>query len=380
MNTQGKIYLIQENKSLQPLSQQPYITEDELQRFLEDYHDLLAGDQIDEQKPRRWLLISREMGIPDSDTGLDRWMLDHLFLDQDGIPTLVEVKRSSDTRIRRSVVGQMLDYAANAVLYWPVERIIEQFRAKDPKTDINELVANLIGAEVANPEAINSFWERVKTNLQAGKIRLLFVADEIPPELRRIVEFLNAQMSEAEVLAVEIKQYVGGGVRTLVPRVYGQTAASDRKKIINSIEPRKWDRPSFIEELKQRFGPEVMARGEKLLTWAEGKKINRIEWGKGAQIGRFTPIFKYHNREYKPFAVYTDGSIELYFPYYGPPFDQAEQRLALLQRLNAIPNLALSEDAIEQRFSIWLSSFQTDQAVQQFLDVFDWFIQRVQQG
>ena len=28
-------------------------------------------------------------------------------------PTLVEVKRSSDTRIRREVVGQMLDYAAN---------------------------------------------------------------------------------------------------------------------------------------------------------------------------------------------------------------------------------------------------------------------------
>jgi hypothetical protein len=33
--------------------------------------------------------------------------------DQNAVPTLVEVKRSSDTRIRREVVGQMLDYAAN---------------------------------------------------------------------------------------------------------------------------------------------------------------------------------------------------------------------------------------------------------------------------
>ena len=32
------------------------------------------------------------------------------------MPTLVEVKRSSDTRIRREVVGQMLHYAANAVV------------------------------------------------------------------------------------------------------------------------------------------------------------------------------------------------------------------------------------------------------------------------
>ena len=50
--------------------------------------------------------------------GGGRWSIDHLFLEQDAIPTLVEVKRSSDTRIRREVVGQMLDYAANGVRYW----------------------------------------------------------------------------------------------------------------------------------------------------------------------------------------------------------------------------------------------------------------------
>lgn len=63
------------------------------------------------------------MGIPGEEGGGERWSVDHLFLDQDAIPTLVEVKRSSDTRIRREVVGQMLDYAANAVVYWPAESI-----------------------------------------------------------------------------------------------------------------------------------------------------------------------------------------------------------------------------------------------------------------
>ncbi|MCO6480232.1 MAG: hypothetical protein J5I94_26570 [Phaeodactylibacter sp.] len=53
--------------------------------------------------------------------------MDHLFVDQDAIPTLVEVKRSTDTRIRREVVGQILDYAANAALFWPIERLIVQF-------------------------------------------------------------------------------------------------------------------------------------------------------------------------------------------------------------------------------------------------------------
>ena len=52
------------------------------------------------------------------DGGSDRGSLDHLFLDQDAVPTLVEVKRSENTQIRREVVGQMLDYAANGVMFW----------------------------------------------------------------------------------------------------------------------------------------------------------------------------------------------------------------------------------------------------------------------
>jgi hypothetical protein len=35
-----------------------------------------------------------------------------------------------------------------------------------------------------------AFWQKAKNNLHAGKIRMLFVADEIPKKLRRIVEFL----------------------------------------------------------------------------------------------------------------------------------------------------------------------------------------------
>jgi hypothetical protein len=65
--------------------------------------------------------IDRAGGVAASGGG--RWSVDHLFLDQEAIPTLVEVKCSSDSRIRREVVGQMLDYAANAVVYWPIETV-----------------------------------------------------------------------------------------------------------------------------------------------------------------------------------------------------------------------------------------------------------------
>jgi hypothetical protein len=121
------IFLIQGEDQLMQMESQAYDSEALLQTLLATFPDLLAGGQIDSVVPRRWLLIKREMGIPAEESGADRWSVDHLFLDQDAIPTLVEVKRSSDTRIRREVIGQMLDYAANAIVYWPVDIIQADF-------------------------------------------------------------------------------------------------------------------------------------------------------------------------------------------------------------------------------------------------------------
>jgi hypothetical protein len=104
-----RIFLIPETGGLREMVEQGFDAESVLQELLSDYPDLLAGDQMNEQEPRRWLLVSREAGVPDRLDGSNRWSLDHLFLDQDGVPTLVEVKRSTDTRIRREVVAQMLD-------------------------------------------------------------------------------------------------------------------------------------------------------------------------------------------------------------------------------------------------------------------------------
>jgi len=83
-------------------------------------------------------------------------------------------------------------------------------------------------------------------------VRLVFVADAIPAELRRIVEFLNEQVDPAEVLAVEIKQYVGGDLKTLVSRVVGQTAEAQRKKAGSAREKRQWVESSFFQDLKER--------------------------------------------------------------------------------------------------------------------------------
>ena len=111
---------LRENDGLVPMSEAPYDAEDILRDATRGLSRPPRGrHRMRPSEPRRWLLIAREAGIPDAEGGQARWSLDHLFIDQDAIPTLVEVKRSSDTRLRREVVGQMLDYATNVVAHWP---------------------------------------------------------------------------------------------------------------------------------------------------------------------------------------------------------------------------------------------------------------------
>jgi hypothetical protein len=222
------VFVLKDPKTLVGLQPAEFVNEDQFQQLLEEFPSLLTGDQINPLSPRRWLLIKREKSIPREDSGARRWSVDHLFVDQDGVPTIVEVKRQTDTRLRREVVGQMLEYAANAAVNWSAEQLRTEFEEACEKKNIDpeQNIRNQLGTDAES----EMLWQHVKTNLEAGRIRMLFVADRIPAELRRIVEFLNQQMSPAEILALELRQFVGEGIKTIVPMVYGQTEKAKQKK------------------------------------------------------------------------------------------------------------------------------------------------------
>jgi len=351
-----------------------YDSESLLQKLLADHPDLLAGDQINVEEPRRWLLVTREMAVPGEQDGAGRWSLDHLFLDQDAIPTLVEVKRSTDTRIRREVIGQMLDYAANAVAYLPVEEIKAKFesRCKDDGVVPEAELAEFLG----EGQDASTFWQSVKTNLQAGRVRLLFIADEIPPELRRVVEFLNSQMDPAEVLAIEVKQFVGENLKTLVPRVLGQTEKALGRKIVDRGEPRKWNEASFFLDLSQRRGEQEAAVARRLLEWATKHNL-RFWWGEGKKDGSFFPMYDNKFGKNFLFSVWTYGSVELQFQHMKkPPFAEEGKRKELAQRLSAI-GLSIPEETLKKRPTFGLSLLLEPGRLDKFLEAFDWMLTEI---
>jgi len=372
----GRIYLLNKNSELVGMDEAPYDSEKLLQELLAKHPDLLAGEQIDTEDPRRWLLVAREMSVPDEDDGGARWSLDHLFLDQEGVPTLVEVKRSSDTRIRREVVGQMLDYAANAVAYWPVEEIRAKFetRCREKGEDPDEALTALLDSE----QGIDDFWQLVKTNLQAGRIRMVFLADTIPSELRRIVEFLNGQMDPAEVIAVEIKQFVGDGMRTLVPRVIGQSENARRKKSAGSGRDAHVSEIEFMEGVVADRPSNEVEVVRRLMAWARGRKLGD-NFRQGQTGCAYIPKLPHADGFLYPISVRQKGAVVIQMRWLRdhPPFDRAEKRAELSKRIESIPNLRMRQAGMEGFPSFPIASLADEQRFAGFIETLDWIVDEI---
>jgi hypothetical protein len=66
------------------MREQPYAAEADLQQLLEQHPELI-GEQRGSEKTQL-LLVKREAGLPSVEDGPMRWSVDHLFLDQQGLP------------------------------------------------------------------------------------------------------------------------------------------------------------------------------------------------------------------------------------------------------------------------------------------------------
>ncbi len=219
-----RIWMRGQEGGFEGVKEETYAAESHLQELIAEHPELIDGEQIRPDDARRWILVGREKGIAETSDAGARWSLDHLIIDQDARPTLVEVKLRDNSDIHRKIVGQMLEYAAHASETWTAAELRQAFEKSARSQDRNpdEVLAVLLQGN-DEPDA-DRFWERVSTNLAAKRLRLLFIADRIPDRLARVVEFLNGQMRDIEVLAVEVKRFRGGSGEMFVPRVIGRTA------------------------------------------------------------------------------------------------------------------------------------------------------------
>lgn len=286
----ANVYIIRDDGGTEPMARVRCQDEDrELQVILEKNPDLLPGDQIDPEDPRRWLLIKREMPVPDPNTGFERWSIDFFFADQDAIPTFVECKRFADTRSRREVVGQMLEYAANGHYYWTKEmmRDFAEETAKHRGLSLDETIRSL---QPTNIESTDAFFGQVQENLREAQVRLVFFLEEAPIELRSMVDFLNKQMERSEVLLVEARQFSRNGIKVVVPTLFGYTEEARQVKrsvtVTTGASRKKWDKAAFFAEVRAKLDTRDVEALETL--YEQSLAIGcEISWGTGGKTGSF---------------------------------------------------------------------------------------------
>ena len=166
-----RIYTSTGDGKLEALEETRFPTEDALQALIAEHPELLDGEQIRPGDARRWILVTREKGIAASAGEGARWSVDHLIIDQDAVPTLAEVKRGSNPEIRRTIVGQLLEYAAHASETWTAEELRGMFerQAEARGRDAEAELATLLQPD-GDPD-VDGFREDVSTNLAAKRLR-----------------------------------------------------------------------------------------------------------------------------------------------------------------------------------------------------------------
>lgn len=221
------------------------------------------------------------------------------------------------------------------------------------------------------------YWTRVKTNLAAKRLRLVFVADVIPASLQTVVEFLNEQMRAAEVLAVEVKQHKADGVTVLTTQIIGRTSTAQHAKAVT--ETREWSSDSGLDEMSRAAPAETVTVAKRLLSWANDRNLSVVR-GSGAKIGyAHVVVAGPDDSTAKPFGLSTEGKLNLY-PHAIrrlPPFTKDDLRLEFVRRIGSAAGVPVDDNVIDQSFkSFKLGAFFPPENHKAVVAALDWFVEQ----
>ncbi|MCD7760477.1 MAG: hypothetical protein LUH16_01675 [Clostridiales bacterium] len=240
------LYLMSGKHAL-PAKEHHYEYETELQQLIELNPQLVSYAPDTAQM----ILVQREFAVSD-DFGMS---LDHLFVDQDGVPVLVEVKRAVDTRIRREVVAQVLDYASCAS-GWNVDALRQLFQE-----------TNCDNETVLEQYDTDEFWAAVATNLKAERLILVFAADKIPGRLQNIIDFLNRNLNGIRVYGVEIRQFQTNDSSLLSSSIVTSLSAPNEQTPLSSRK--SWSAESMLAYMEDACGRSVAGVCNALIQYAD---------------------------------------------------------------------------------------------------------------
>ena len=277
----GTVYKSVGNKIME-LKIAPFLNEDVLHTLIENYVEIIPSEEIIGSPI--FLVIKRELGTASGS-------IDLLMIDQNMIPTVVETK-VNNSEVRRKIVAQGIDYVAS--LYSDLTgEIIEDLAKEYYKNGFRDAIRKLGIQKIDR--------KKLEKNIEKTRFRIIFAADYIPVQLRKMIEFLNSACQELQVYGVEIKQFENDDSSNIISvNVFGP---SSKEAVQKSARANLIDEVGFFAEAEKN-NKETF---ERLTTFYEVVKNDPFNYYWGTKS--LNVNIKIKNDSFKLFEIIPKGSF-----------------------------------------------------------------------
>jgi hypothetical protein len=222
---------------------------------------------------------------------------------------------------------------------------------------------------------IQDYYEEYKVKNPKDFVDLMVIANRIPYERRRKLSYLGVE--HKEIPESEFQESIITDDKA--PEAISTRTFNNEPFLTNkSRQVGIWNESNFFQDMKNRCPDEILQVAIKIMEWIKTRRLGP-EYGSGKKNGSFFPMINSKGNKYKPFAVYSDGRIEIWFASIKQmqPFNNEQNLFELLFRLNQINGVSIRQESIKKYPGIKLYVFIEDHVLNQFFAVFDWVIQEI---
>ncbi len=310
--------------------------EDFLQEFIHNNPEVIPIYEIEED--RKLLIVRREFPTHSGP-------IDALAVDELGNLYVIETKLFKNAD-KRTVVAQALDYGA---ALWKHCTDFQQFigildKAIQDKFNLTfeEKIQEFFSA---SENTYGLFLRNLRNNLNEGNIKFVILMDSMDERLKTLIHYVN-QNSQFDIYAVRLEFYEFDEQQIIIPKIFG---VDIKKNVKGNVSENQWDEENFFREFERKGMAVEATVARRILNWAQPRS-SRLWWGKGSVNGSFIPVHNDGREDHYLFALFTLGKLQVYFQWMlkKRPFDDENKRIELMNRLNKIPGVNLTEEKPHQ--------------------------------
>jgi hypothetical protein len=258
-----------------PLAPAGFATEKELHDLIEEAPHLLplAGSP-------RLTVLGREVRLGNG------WA-DIIAIEPSGRLAIIEIKLARNAEARRAVLAQVLAYAAYLQGLSPaaLERDVLGEHLKKRETGAGGIAQIVKADDQEGAFEAAAFTAGLERSLAEGNFRLVFVLDEAPDELVRLVGYLELIAERIMIDLVTVSTYRVGEKTVLVPQ---------RVDPEHATEPEPDDARTRIRTNREVEGSEVFEASIDQAPEAERPKLRRLlEWARSLEAENLVRLTTY---------------------------------------------------------------------------------------